>query len=89
MPEFVKFVQSQPILIQNQESDASRVNKIDLSRINYSLLKSSLELNGKFSVDDWTQQELKDFVDDFTSKAQPVPNSTFKFDFSESLLDQP
>ena len=31
VPEFVKFVQSQPFLIQSQEGDGSKINKIDLA----------------------------------------------------------
>ena len=46
-----------------------------------------LALNNKLNVDDWTQQELKDFVADFKSRSKPLENSatTNEFNFAEEV----
>jgi hypothetical protein len=46
-----------------------------------------IALNNKLNVDDWTQQELKDFISDFKSRSKPLDSaaSTNEFLFAEEV----
>ena len=40
-----------------------------------------IALNNKLNVDDWTQQELKDFVSDFKSRSEPLSEDSAPTEF--------
>ncbi len=47
---------------------------------------TSIALNEKLNVDDWTQQELKDLIADFKSKNQPSQSLNIsQFFFAEDV----